>query len=1410
MNHMNINKALMWLALWVSASAAAEHPLYVVLLQDEPLALRVVGDLKSAQARAVRAELQAQQDGVLAQLATRDKSAPTPLHRYQSALNGFSVRLSETQAEQLRDLAAVRSVQIDTLQPVHTDAGPAWVGAPDAWSGAVNGTALRGEGVVIGVIDTGIYPQHPAFAGQAADGYQHVNPRGQLFGLCTEQLCNDKLIGVYDFSNEGSGGLDTTGHGTHVASTAAGNPLNAVFNGLPYAVSGVAPRASLISYKACFASEENPSGLCSRASLLASIDQATEDGVDVVNYSIGSDLPCSPWTGQDSLDHCGPLSFGEEALAMLNAYHAGVLFVLSAGNNGPAASTVGYPAVAPWVLAVANSTHNRRTAGYLRAASGGAEALPDQAGTTLTGGIGPRRVVHARDFGNALCGVGEPNFVLDCADSIPINAPNSSNPFAPGTFNGEIVVCDRGLYGRVEKGFNVAQAGAGGFVLANAADQQESIVADVHCLPGLHLGFQAGEQVRDWLAQGSDHSAQLSGQQVEYLTEAADILNASSSKGPARIVLPSATALQNPPTVAMDYLKPNLAAPGTSILAADYLSNGLASKTGTSMAAPHTAGAAALLLQAHPHFTTGHAISALQTGALMHTLRREDGVTLSRFNDSGAGRLQVPDALRAGLFVIEDRAGFVAADPALGGETAQLNLPALVHSDCHPGCEFTRRLISDYPDVSWRAEVLSDDGLVLTVTPNVVQAGPNQPASLQVEVDTRNSQRIGQWADARIVFTPEGGPINNPPPDFVPPAPMQLPLSVHIPAGTYPSTQVISGNNRYGAVDLELNGINEIPTAHITGYGPLNPERSLLVIDANPAGSGVFDLLGESLTLVDVPADTLMLWIETVRVTQGTTAKLYVGRDDNGDALPDEDEVLCQQVSNFGAEKTCQLQQPQPGRHWIVVHNFNSPGNQSATFGLHVTQFNASHAAQPAQLSASAVPALAEAGWMLTGDNPGVLADQTTLRLYHQLPLMPPNPVPDWPLNERRHYALLGIGANADAPAGVALVPFRFDSDAALLNARVEHLNGRVVELQSVDGVQAQPVYLDVGFAAESVQLDVQGVSDYTVQLHRSDLAAVQALELLPDVTGQTPDATLSSDQAQLIHANHRRHVLDVNGLAPGRWVVVLHSGINQHSPQQPGYVKLSAAVNYRTDALVQPSGSLWFNPERSGWGFDFSRVGEAHAFTWYHFDHLGRPSWQQAAGFDAPANQWNGELRRFSWLNGTPRSQWRGEVSVVFLDATHAVVNLFTAEGNHSEPVQAIRAPNSACGQENGQTRRVTGLWYVPAEAGYGSTVLSNATTEVHVLYYYDQYGQPVWAIGDRAWTDSGAELTMRQAHNGFCQGCAATPLEFTPIGQIQRTYQNDAQATYAIDTELVPPLSGLWHSQGAAEKISVAVDCQ
>ncbi len=336
---------------------AAERGVYLIALSDPPLAEQAAARVRSPglsaqqERRLVRQELQsdasqaylrhldAARAGVVDLAQQRIGHTLNTRQVYRYASNGMAVELAADEAAQVAALPGVAAVRREGALHLSTDAGPQWIGADQLWAGVGGIAPTKGEGVVIGIIDTGINPTHPSFSAASGDGYTIINPRGHFYGLCAsgQAQCNGKLIGIYDFTTEGSKGVDTVGHGSHVSGIAAGDAIADALQGhtvsLQRNVSGVAPHANLIMYKGCNAQpiDASSDGTCAESALVAAIDQATADQVDVINYSIGGGT-------FDPYELLGdPTS---DAYAFFHAREAGIVISVSAGNDGPGANTL--------------------------------------------------------------------------------------------------------------------------------------------------------------------------------------------------------------------------------------------------------------------------------------------------------------------------------------------------------------------------------------------------------------------------------------------------------------------------------------------------------------------------------------------------------------------------------------------------------------------------------------------------------------------------------------------------------------------------------------------------------------------------------------------------------------------------------------------------------------------------------------------------------------------------------------------------------------------------------------------------------------------------------------------------------------------------------------------------------------
>ncbi|CAN5613021.1 hypothetical protein BH23CHL7_BH23CHL7_07600 [soil metagenome] len=742
--------------------------------------------------------------------------------RYDAVYNGIAVRINANEAQRVAGLPGVRQVERDSTRHLHTDNGPRWIGADEIWgedpvTGNAHCVGTCGEGVVVGIIDTGVNFDHPSFADIGGDGYDHTNPRGTFFGVCAPitglPFCNDKLIGYYDFT--GTGPEDDNGHGSHTASTTAGNVVHAVVEAptisIERDVSGVAPHANIISYKGC---SGTPIG-CQLSALVAAINQATLDQVDVINYSIGG-ASANPWEDLD-------------AQAFFGAYEAGIFVATSAGNDGPGPRTVGSPGDAPWVTTVAASTHDRRLAnGLVNMTNANSTSGPaDVFGKSLTSAYGPARVVYAGDYaaessdpGNAhLCGAG----VGDPATG----EGSGGDPWPAGTFNGEIVLCERGEYGRVMKGEYARRAGAGGMVLMNDAASGDSLIGDPYTLPAVHITHTDGLIVKQWIADngGKTHAgtARINGSDPDEDPAYGDVMASFSSRGPNAAV-PS-------------LIKPDVTAPGVDILAAWMSPVGSLGEiewgviSGTSMSSPHTAGAGALVLAARPAWSPDAVKSALMTtafsdlpgnGAEVHGVLKEDSSTPADPFDTGSGRVDLHVAASAGLVFVETAAGYEAANPFLGGDPTSLNIASLGQDYCPAVCVWTRSITSTASTtVTWTPSATTPSGMSITFNQASYTLAPGATVDITITADVSGVSPKNQWTFAEVQLTPSVG--------SVPPA--HLPVAVIPVDGQAATVLHMHGNNHDGCTG---NGSADVAAGAEACQPHLSFDDQL---DSNPAAA---------------------------------------------------------------------------------------------------------------------------------------------------------------------------------------------------------------------------------------------------------------------------------------------------------------------------------------------------------------------------------------------------------------------------------------------------------------------------------------------------------------------------------------------------------------------------------------------
>jgi subtilisin family serine protease len=620
---------------------------------------------------------------------------------FQTVYGGVEAQIPANSVNALLQVPGVAAVQRDTLeQPL--DDNTQFIGATGVWP-SLGGSTTAGSNVIVGVIDTGVWPEHPMLAdhGLPSTGGSYACQFGDgtdVAHLGAPFVCNNKLIGAYAFTQTymasvGSDGQefcndvtkkcsarDPEGHGTHTTTTAAGDCVStAVLYGVERGpVCGIAPGAHVIQYRVCMALG------CFSSDSVHAVQQAILDGVNVINFSISGGA--NPYT--DAVE-----------LAFLDAVNAGISVNASAGNSGPGSGTSDHGG--PWVTTVGASTGPRSFTSTLHLTADGGATF-DMQGFTLTNGISsPTPVVLSQNITgeDVLC----------------------TKKLAPGTATGKIVACQRGSNARIDKGYNVSLGGAAGMILYNPTAMD--VETDNHWLPAIHvdgpptnlLAFINGHtNVMATWAQGTATATP------------ADVMAAFSSRGPTG-----------------DFIKPDITAPGIQVLAGmtpqpdqttptNGPSNNLYQAiAGTSMSSPHAAGVSALVKAAHPSWTPEEIKSALMTSSVQAVVK-EDGVTPATPFDDGAGSIRADRAVNPTLVFNETYADFVASagDPL---HRVDLNL-ASIDATTMPGVVKTKRTginVSGKP-MTLGIQTSMPAGVIVLVGDN---ADPSNPKPLHVGKD---------------------------------------------------------------------------------------------------------------------------------------------------------------------------------------------------------------------------------------------------------------------------------------------------------------------------------------------------------------------------------------------------------------------------------------------------------------------------------------------------------------------------------------------------------------------------------------------------------------------------------------------------------------------------------------------------
>lgn len=864
---------------------------YIVTFADDPVAsydgyekgyaaTRPVRGRKldpgNAAVKSWKAHLTSKHDAALA------KVGATKIYDYTVTNNGVAADLTAQQASSLAKQAGVLSLTKDALSQPTTTFSPEFLGLSAAggfWS-QLGGPAKAGDGLVIGVIDSGIWPENASFSGAKITprpaGWHGACVAGENFPV---SLCNNKLVGArYYVDGFGKQNIakeeflsprDGSGHGSHTASTAAGNAgVTVTIDGKPIgAASGMAPGASISAYKVCWEGAPGVAAGCFNSDSVAAINDAVLDGVDVMNYSIGG-------TSESSV-------LDPVAQAFRGASNAGVFVANSAGNNGPGASTLDHPA--PWVTTVAAATHRRAFQ---------AVELGDgrrYVGASTTGPL-PSLTPLVKASAVGLAGATASEVALCFSGTLD-----------PAKVSGKIVVCNRGVNARIDKSFEVKRAGGVGMILVNTSPN--SLNGDFHPVPSVHLNDVDGEAVTAYASSATAVAkiVPLTPAELAAAPQTPEITD-FSSRGPST-------------TTGGDILKPDIAAPGNDVVAAvapptnhgrswDFMS-------GTSMSSPHIAGIALLMKDAHPTWLPSEIKSALMTTARP---------TVSSANDpfaQGAGFVNPNSAIDPGLvypttateyrqYLVSLGVRFAPPNDTLTAVSASNLNQASIGIGRLAGVETVARHVKN---VGTGTETYTASAAVpgfdTVVTPSSLTLAPGAEATFTVTF-TRTTAPLGSWAKGSLTWA--SGRHTARTPVALEPVALSAPVEVHADASASGSKGFSVTPGTTGSVSTSVSGLVGVtPQADSVTTGPFDT--------ANPVAGAATKVYR-----VQVPVGTKAARFSEETTVDTADLDMYVYRGGTLVALS----------ASGAADEQVTLNNPAAGTYDVYVNGFTTPGGATS------------------------------------------------------------------------------------------------------------------------------------------------------------------------------------------------------------------------------------------------------------------------------------------------------------------------------------------------------------------------------------------------------------------------------------------------------------------------------------------------
>ncbi|XP_024042397.1 cucumisin [Citrus clementina] len=640
------------------------------------------------------------------------------LRNYRKSFNGFAVKLTEEEARIMAGMGGVVSVFPNRKRKLHTTRSWDFMG----FSQQVDRSTTEESDIVIGVFDTGIWPESESFNGTGF-GPPPTKWRGSS-QVSANFTCNNKIVGARYYKSDGEFGpddlpspRDTDGHGSHTASTAAGNLVSManLYGFSSGKARGCVPSARIAVYKICW------SDGCDDADILAAFDDAIADGVDIISLSLGSSNPHEYFN--DSI-----------AIGTFHAMRNGILTSASAGNDGPSRSTI--TNVAPWFISVAASTIDRKFSTKVQLGNNNIYEGISINTYDLQNVTYP--LIYGGDAANISGGFTDSSSRFCYQDSLDQNL-----------VKGKIVVCDD-----LVSGEGPFSAGAVGALMQG---QRRRDRAFSFPLPTSYVDTNDGSDILLYINSTRNATATIY-RSTEGNNTLAPFVGSLSSRGP------------NP--ITPDILKPDISAPGIDILAAWSPVNPVSEVkgdprfvpyniiSGTSMACPHVTGAAAYIKSFHPTWSPAAIKSALMTTATpMSSAKNRDAEFAY-----GSGHVNPIKSLNPGLVYDAEAIDYVKFLCGHGYSTNLLQLVTGDNSSCSETIHATvwdlnypslalsvfpfesnnissrvfNRVVTNVgsPLSTYKASVTAPAGLKIQVNPNVLSftsLGQKQPFQLTIE-----------------------------------------------------------------------------------------------------------------------------------------------------------------------------------------------------------------------------------------------------------------------------------------------------------------------------------------------------------------------------------------------------------------------------------------------------------------------------------------------------------------------------------------------------------------------------------------------------------------------------------------------------------------------------------------------------